>query len=93
MHEHYAKDVSSKMVINAKSALPMGTKRTVLVQDGLRILLNCSRDLPWKNKAKHLDSLSLRMQYSRYQKKFRYEVIDSAYKAYKTLLGKETAGE
>ena len=33
------------------------------------------------------------MQYSGYQKKFRYEVINSAYKAYKTLLGKETAGE
>ena len=93
MHEHYAKDVSSKMVINAKSALPMNTKRTVLVQEGLRILLNCSRDLPWKNKVKHLENLSLRMQYSGYPMKFRYEVIDSAYKAYKNLLGKETAGE
>ena len=71
----------------------MSTKRTVLVQEGLRILLNFSRDLPWKNKTKHLDNLSLRMQYSGYQKKFRYEVINSAYKAYKTLLGKETAGE
>ena len=93
MHEHYAKDVSSKMVINAKSALPMNTKRTVLVQEGLRILLNCSRDLPWENKVKHLENLSLRMQYSGYPMKFRYEVIDSAYKAYKNLLGKETAGE
>ena len=71
MHEHYAKDVSSKMVINAKSALPMNTKRTVLVQEGLRILLNCSRDLPWKNKVKHLENLSLRMQYSGYPMKFR----------------------
>ena len=61
MHEHYAKDVSSKMVINAKSALPMSSKHTFLVQEGLCILLNCSRDLQWKNKAKHLDNLSLRM--------------------------------
>ena len=59
-------DVSSKIVIGAKSALSMSTKRTVLVQEGLRILLNCSRDIPWKNKAKHLDYLSLRMQYSGY---------------------------
>ena len=31
MHEHYTKDFSS-MVISAKSALPMNTKRTVLTQ-------------------------------------------------------------
>ena len=67
----------------------MSTKRTVLVQESLCILLNCSRDRPWKIKAKHLDNLSLRMQYSGYQMKFRYEVIDGAYKAYKTLLGKK----
>ena len=33
MHEYYAKNISSKMVINANSALPMNTKRTA--QEGL----------------------------------------------------------
>ena len=42
MHEFYSKEVSSKNVINAKSAIPWSTKRTVLTQEILRVLLNCS---------------------------------------------------
>ena len=33
MHEFYSKEVSSKNVINAKSAIPWSTKRTVLTQE------------------------------------------------------------
>ena len=47
MHEFYSKEVSSKNVINAKSAIPWSTKRTVLTQEILRVLLNCSKRLPW----------------------------------------------
>ena len=93
MHEHYTKDVSSKMVINAKSALPMSTKRTVLTQEALRVLLNCSRDLPWENKQKHLNQLSLRMQFSGYTKEFRFQVMSSAVKAHNTLMQKELNGD
>ena len=42
VHEFYAKDVSSKSVINAESALSWQQKRTVLTQEMLRVLLNCS---------------------------------------------------
>ena len=38
MHKHYTKYVSCKMVISAKSALPISTKRTVLTQEALRVL-------------------------------------------------------
>ena len=93
MHEHYSKDVSSKMVISAKSALSMNTKRTVLTQEALRVLLNCSRDLPWENKLKHLDQLSLRMQFSGYTKEFRFHVMSSAVKAHNTLIQKELNGD
>ena len=34
-----------------------------IAQDGLRILLNCSRDLPGENKAKHLNNLLLKTLY------------------------------
>ena len=47
-HGHYTKDVSFKIVISAKSALPMSTKCTILRQEAFRVLLNCSRDLPWE---------------------------------------------
>ena len=41
MHEFYRKDVSSKAVVDARSALPWNIKRTVLTQEVLRIMLNC----------------------------------------------------
>ena len=44
----YYKDVASKSMINARSALPWSCKRTILTQEVLRILLNCSRELPWE---------------------------------------------
>ena len=46
MYEFYSKSVASKAVINAKSALNWSTKRTVLTQEVLRVLLYCSRLLP-----------------------------------------------
>ena len=70
-HEFYAKDVSSKSVIHRNSALPDTVKRTVLSQEALRRLLNCSRDLPWNEKAKHLTEFSLRLHFSGYDKRFR----------------------
>ena len=37
LREFYSKDVASKCVINARSALPWSFKRTVLAQEILRI--------------------------------------------------------
>ena len=46
MHEHYTKEVASKAVVDARSALPMKTKRTIHTQEIVRILRNCSKSLP-----------------------------------------------
>ena len=75
------------------SALNMGTKLTGSTQEALRVLLNCSRDLPWENKQTHLDQLSLRMQFSGYTKEFRFHVMSSAVKAHNTLMQKELNGD
>ena len=48
LHEFYYKDDSSRSVVNARSALPWTCKRTILTQEVLRILINCSRELPWE---------------------------------------------
>jgi len=54
----------------------------VLSQAVLRVLLNCSPLLPRANVVEKAEEVVLRMQYSGYNKKFRYEVVDSAVKAY-----------
>ena len=93
MHEHYMKPMSSKALLNSQSAMAWSTKRTVLTQDALRIVLNCSRDLQWEVVAAHLSEYSARMQYSGYEHKFRLEVIKSALKAYENLIEAERQGK
>ena len=45
LHEFYSKDISSKAVIHAKSALSWQQKRTVLTQEMLRVIFICSEDV------------------------------------------------
>ncbi|KAL9959129.1 hypothetical protein ACROYT_G036217 [Oculina patagonica] len=46
--------------------------------------------LPWANVVEKVEEMVLRMQYSGYNKKFRYEVVDSAIKAYRARQEAET---
>ena len=93
LHEFYSKDVASKWAINARSALPWNSKRTILTQEVLRILLNCSRELPWAAIISHVNNMMLRLQYSGYDQKFRADVVRSALKAYNRLLELDASGE
>ena len=93
LHEFYSKDVASKCVINARSALPWSCKRTVLTQEILRIFLNCSRELPWETVVSHVNHMMLRLQYSGYDQRFRTEVVRSALKAYNHLVELDVSGE
>ena len=92
MHEYYMKSVSSKAVINARSAVPFSMKRTVLTQEALRILLNCSRELPWERVVLFLNDFMARMQFSGYTAEFRYHVLNSAFAAYDRLLKSDQDG-
>ena len=74
MHEHYTKEVSSKAVVDARSALPWKTKRTIHTQEILRILRNCSRSLPANDTRRHVEEYVARMQYSGYDRVFRAQV-------------------
>ena len=82
VHEFYAKDVSSKAMVNARSALPWKTKRTIITQEILRVFLNCNEFVPWQRVTEHVNEMVARLQYSGYCKKFRYEVVDAAIKAH-----------
>ena len=51
MYTHYEKPVSSKTVLNSKSAHSSGCKRSVHTQEILRRILNCSGKLKWEEEA------------------------------------------
>ena len=93
VHEHYCKDVASKAVINARSAVPWKNKRTILTQEILRILRNCSIDLPWERVSEHVTEFTARMQYSGYSQEFRAEVVKSALHAYDQMKARDNAGD
>jgi len=46
----------------ARSALSWSTKRTVLTQEVLRVLLNCSKLLPWERVVENVNEMVLRMR-------------------------------
>ena len=86
-YELYSKEMVSKPVINARSALSWSTKRTVLTHEVLRVLLNCRKLLPWERWERVVENVTemvLRMQYSGYSEKFRCDVVNTALKAYET---------
>ena len=93
VHEFYSKDISSKAVVHAKSALPWQQKRTVLTKEVLRVILNCSEDVPWETIVKHVEKMVLRLQFSGYTQKFRHEVVNAALKAYDVIKDKVSRGE
>ena len=92
LYEHYEKPMCTKAVINAKSAVPTQTKRTVLSQEMLRILLHCSNYLPWETVCTHLNKFMMKLQFSGYSQPFRYNVAKSALHALETIREKERLG-
>ena len=93
LHEYYHKDVASRAVINARSAVPWRDKRTILTQEILRVLRNCSRHLPWGEVCAHVETYCARMQFSGYDKRFRTQVVRSAVSAYDKMIEKDMNGE
>ena len=89
LYEHYEKGMATKAVIHATSAVPKKMKRTVLTQEMLRIMLHCSRFLPWEVVRTHLNKFMMKLQYSGYNQEFRHEVAKSAINAYETIRDNE----
>ena len=92
LYEHYEKKMATKAVIHASSAIPMKTKRTVLTQEMLQILLHCNRYVPQERVDHHLNNFTKKMQYSGYSKAFRHDVVISAKNAFRILKENEEQG-
>ena len=87
------KDVSSKQLLHKESAISMNSKRTILTQQCLRVILNCSKHLEEQTKNDHLSFFMARMQASGYDHAFRLEVLKSAKNAHDEMKRMETEGK
>jgi hypothetical protein len=77
----------------AISALPDKIKRNTHVQEGLRVLRNCRRDLPWPVKAEHLSTYMKRLQMSGYNHRYREQIITASINSFRKMEEAEDKGE
>ena len=93
MYEHYRKELATKTTSHARAAMSTSQKKTILTQELLRIMRNCHPQLEEQRKTYHVNEFMKRMQYSGYEKTFRFDVFNAATKAYKSAQQKDENGE
>ena len=74
-HRFYKKQMATRKVVNAKSALPTRAKRSILLEEGSRRLINCSPELEQQDKVVFLNRLSLDMRNSGHCFQFRKTIL------------------
>ena len=82
--EFFQKPTKHPKVILVDSALSFSKKRTILTQECLRILRNTKLELGQKVQKKYLDQFMLTLKNSGFSQKFRKEILDSAFKAFRS---------
>ena len=93
IHEYYYKEIASKEVTNANSAMSMTTKRHILTSEMLRVLMRCSPLLAWPTTAQHASEMNKRLQNSGYGYQFRRQITNAALNKYKQIREKDNTGE
>ena len=92
IYEHYRKEVSTKSTVHYRSAMAMKQKRSILTQELLTIMINCSPLLNETKRKEHVNEYIKRLQFSGYNKEFRYDVYNAANKAYQKKVEESRAG-
>ena len=90
LYEHYMKSMASRLLVHRQSAMSIQSKRTILTQQCLRVMLNCSEHVDERIRNDHLSYFMARMQSSGYDHEFRLEVLKSAKRAYSKMKEKES---
>ena len=93
VYTHYEKPMATKSVLHSKSAHPEACKRSVHTQEVLRRLLNCSRELDWKEEVAPVASEYMyRMKLAGYREKYRKGILKGALKIYKEKIEADRQG-
>ena len=79
-------------VIEEDSAMPWQMKKSILISEGLRRMLRCSKDCPWEEKQEHLMKFSWKMMNSGYKKNQVNYIVDESIKKYERMVSDEEKG-
>ena len=86
------KNMKNKFIMMNESAVPLRVKRMSLVQEVVRRIRNCHRNIPREELGEILSTFCQKMRESGYGEKMRREVIDAGVKIYEELIQKEKEG-
>ena len=75
LHSHFMKPVASRYLIMERSPHGCAMKKNVMINEICRSLKNCSVYLSWDRVTEVLSYFVMRMAYSGYPVKFRFEVV------------------
>ena len=91
-HQFYRKPMASRKLVQARSAFSTSKKRSILLEDGMRRLRNCSPELSWTVKAKFLNRFSSDLRCSGHTTSFRRTVLNRVLNKYKVDLSNHLEG-
>ena len=91
-HEHYEKPCTNDFVIPAKSAHSKKMKMSVLVEEGLRRLRNCSRGLDANVRKRVMTAWATKLRRSGYPETVRHQVINEAVRKFRKMCDDEDNG-
>ena len=84
LHEHYMKDVSTRVLMKESSSHSLKMEINVLANEIDRIIRNCSPHLDWKEGVTpHVNYFMKRMSYSGYSKDLKFKVLQKALLRYR----------
>ena len=92
MYSFFEKEVSNPKVMDRESAIPHKMMIATMTQEGVRRLLNMSRDLPDTEKCEVLSKYMRKLQLSNYSQALRENILQSAVATYRKKLRAEELG-
>ena len=92
LYEFYRKEMVSRLLILARSAMLAKVKRSTIIQEAIRILKNTGMEVPWERVVEMLSDLCLRMKESGYPAKYRENVILTALSVWEKMVEMDRSG-
>lgn len=74
-HQFFKKPMAGRKVVQARSAFSTSKKRSILLEEGMRRVRNCSPELPWSKKVYFLNKFSSDLKYSGHTISFRKTLL------------------
>ena len=92
-HSFYKKPMASKFTIRAGTAYPISQIRSIMIEEVLRRLRNCSPESSWEEKGEHLTVFASELKNSGHSEHFRSIIFKRALNVYKKELDMHNSGK